>query len=715
MLRSSCHLVPGLLVLLIPSAGQCEVLVAKAEKTRPDWVSAPPDSRRGALFFVGRADQTPSIAAGKDAAIKDAAAQIASYIATRVSQKLIVRSERTETKIVDEIRAAASGNLTGAKQADLYWEQYRTGGFFRRSGYFSVWVLVSYPEAAVADERQRLKSETGVLHERVGGLCENVGSWIGQNAQGQSVRVSGLKEQVTNKRYSFSRIVETEMADCLVRAGVRVSNGKAPRLILTGSYYHGGARVILNTRLLRLADGESLHAAATAIPDDSIEPMWLQIEEAKDEPFFASLEQWQSEEHRAVGALSLDSEPRGAAVLVDGEFKAKTQADIFDIAVGAHSVVFDLDGYELASETVRVGPGDKVPVRAELVAKTGTLQLSSKPSKAQVQIDGKVRGETPLAAKLRVGAHDVTLTKKGFKTENLSVEIANRETTEQTVTLVEDDGALVVASDPAEAEVRVDGQQRPSGTTPLRLFPLPAGTHQVRVSKPGFSVWEGEVRVRANEPTTVTATMKKINSGMVTIRSEPASAKLYVDGVLQSDFRGFTLLPLREGGHRVELTLDGYKPWTKAVKVKAGQSRSLEARLSRVYYSADGQTLDSGKHTSRQALVRGLLFPGWGQFYADRNGKRALVTFFGVGALTAGGFLLHNQVKQADCLAASSQYGGCGRRTERPYASQAKVAWGLAVALHLLGANDARRTPTVSDWSLAPTERGVQVAWSRRF
>lgn len=62
-------------------------------------------------------------------------------------------------------------------------------------------------------------------------------------------------------------------------------------------------------------------------------------------------------------------------------------------------------------------------------------------------------------------------------------------------------GHLVVDSVPTGATVLIN--QRPAGTTPLRLTDYPAGSHAVWVELEGYERWTGGVRVQANATTNI--------------------------------------------------------------------------------------------------------------------------------------------------------------------------------------------------------------------
>ena len=57
-----------------------------------------------------------------------------------------------------------------------------------------------------------------------------------------------------------------------------------------------------------------------------------------------------------------------------------------------------------------------------------------------------------------------------------------------------------------------------------------------------------------------------------------SSAKIYIDGSY-SGTTPETIKSIVPGNHKVEIKKDGYKVWSKRVKVKAGEEASIFARL----------------------------------------------------------------------------------------------------------------------------------------
>jgi Spy/CpxP family protein refolding chaperone len=136
--------------------------------------------------------------------------------------------------------------------------------------------------------------------------------------------------------------------------------------------------------------------------------------------------------------LIVRTEPPGARVKLDGRVVGTTPIDVA-VTEGEHAAAFDLDGHAPATRTFQVKPGErttlvvtlakrppvaKVPCRDDIVdpfdrsapcrdeAATGTLRVTSRPW-ANVTIDGKRVGTTPLITKLRPGRHRVVVERYG--------------------------------------------------------------------------------------------------------------------------------------------------------------------------------------------------------------------------------------------------------------------------------------------------------------
>ena len=113
---------------------------------------------------------------------------------------------------------------------------------------------------------------------------------------------------------------------------------------------------------------------------------------------------------RGTSVVSLASFPEHVEVLVDGKPQGTTPLDV-TVSAGTHS-------FEFRSEMRRrvipiaLGPGEYLTQIVDLreAEKMGLLEVRSEPPGAQVSIDGRVRGMSPLWMDMRAGTYTVLVT-----------------------------------------------------------------------------------------------------------------------------------------------------------------------------------------------------------------------------------------------------------------------------------------------------------------
>jgi hypothetical protein len=159
---------------------------------------------------------------------------------------------------------------------------------------------------------------------------------------------------------------------------------------------------------------------------------------------------------------------------------------------------------------------------------TGSVLIRSTPADADVVVNGKPRGKTPLALRdLELGSYTIRIARDGYVAEERTLELtARRPTTSTTINLraiatnrsvpglptkaVGDAsatvGSLTVQSRPSGARVFVN--DRLAGATPIAIPGLPAGDATVRIEKDGYVPWTATVRVSAGEQTPVRASLE---------------------------------------------------------------------------------------------------------------------------------------------------------------------------------------------------------------
>lgn len=163
------------------------------------------------------------------------------------------------------------------------------------------------------------------------------------------------------------------------------------------------------------------------------------------------------------GRILVRSTPAGATVFVDGRDAGRTPTAVRDLARGTHRVRIALDGY-VAEErsvaitrarpaqamTVSLSPRRAAPTRATqgreptpdtpgtMGRYSGSLMVESRPTAADVFVDNRLIGKTPvLIDSVPVGEHVIRLERQGYQRWSGQVRVTAAERTRVTASLEE--------------------------------------------------------------------------------------------------------------------------------------------------------------------------------------------------------------------------------------------------------------------------------------
>jgi hypothetical protein len=239
-------------------------------------------------------------------------------------------------------------------------------------------------------------------------------------------------------------------------------------------------------------------------------------------------------------------------------------------------------------------------------AELGDLQISSTPFGASVAIDGRSDPDwvTPFAAKrLKSGRHTVVFTFKGYQPETRQAEVVAGTKLPLYVQLQVAQGFLVLNSDPAGAEIYIDG--RDSGqVTPARIT-VNAGQHRIALRKDGFKprityadVALGEsfnfapaLAPGEGQPAVISAPagqgpnpfrrLRRLfgkdpsDSGVLEVRTRPRGAEIRL-GTTPAPSKSPAKFAVAPGSYTLTLSLPGYKPITRAVQIEKGKMMGVD-------------------------------------------------------------------------------------------------------------------------------------------
>lgn len=220
----------------------------------------------------------------------------------------------------------------------------------------------------------------------------------------------------------------------------------------------------------------------------------------------------------------------------------------------------------------------------EQVASIGSLEVTTNVPGSSIEVDGVVKGKTPLPKPLRLGrgSHIVGAVAAGRIPVRREVLIPSGGSTKVELELLASDGRLAeieVETALPGASIEVDGQR--VATTPLAApLTLAPGKHSVVVKRAGYRSVTKELslgpgtkgRVKADmqiDPSTLSR-----ESGALNLEVSETSASTWLDG---KQIANTARVP--HGEHVLRVERAGFLPFERTVDVPRGSSASVRVEL----------------------------------------------------------------------------------------------------------------------------------------
>ena len=199
--------------------------------------------------------------------------------------------------------------------------------------------------------------------------------------------------------------------------------------------------------------------------------------------------------------VSVRSEPAGAVVYRGEERLGETPVE-FDLMEGSHDLTVVKEGYRAwdgvvdahANETLQLPLIKLQPANAQ-------LQVNSIPLGANVTVNGRYRGQSPVRLALAPDInYQIGLSKAGYGSTVRQVRLQAAASEAITVDLTARVGEVAIDASPEDAMVYIDGRLRGTGSMTLKL---PSSPHRLEVRKDGFETFSRSVTPRPGYPQTI--------------------------------------------------------------------------------------------------------------------------------------------------------------------------------------------------------------------
>jgi formylglycine-generating enzyme required for sulfatase activity len=121
------------------------------------------------------------------------------------------------------------------------------------------------------------------------------------------------------------------------------------------------------------------------------------------------------------GRFSLTSEPPGAAVSVDGEFRGETPAELDLLAGKAHAIRLTKAGHDAADASVTLDRGEARALALTLAPRLGEVEVAAEPADAEVLVDGEARGRVGQTLRLTAMPHAIEVRRPGYEPHRVTL------------------------------------------------------------------------------------------------------------------------------------------------------------------------------------------------------------------------------------------------------------------------------------------------------
>jgi serine/threonine protein kinase len=138
-------------------------------------------------------------------------------------------------------------------------------------------------------------------------------------------------------------------------------------------------------------------------------------------------------------------------------------------------------------------------------------------------------------------------------------------------------GQLLVTANVTGARISVDGSSEPDWVTPYSsTINRPAGTHQVVISKDGYSDYQQSVTLEGGKTATLNAQLSQA-IGEVVVLTTPPGLEVWIDG--KSLGPSPVHVTVAAGSHKYTVKRQGWEPYEGTVNVRIGAEMTVRVNM----------------------------------------------------------------------------------------------------------------------------------------
>ena len=204
---------------------------------------------------------------------------------------------------------------------------------------------------------------------------------------------------------------------------------------------------------------------------------------------------------RKTGKLSIDSDPKGAEVKINNRIIGTTPITVPSLEYGEIELEIIKDTYTPHKNSfVYTGTNTQGIGNNRYFIKLnrwGLLPLNSRPQNAQVFLDDKYVGRTPLNLSASQGSHNIVIKQDDHNNDSFTVSFSDERTYQQmTRSLTKMTKDITINTTPDNARISIDNKL--IGNSNISSHNIEFGRHSIRIMKDNYLELDSTITVNAN-------------------------------------------------------------------------------------------------------------------------------------------------------------------------------------------------------------------------
>ena len=206
--------------------------------------------------------------------------------------------------------------------------------------------------------------------------------------------------------------------------------------------------------------------------------------------------------------INIDSSPENAQIMINDNAVGETPFS-FEIMQGRRTIRLKKSGYKNWSRTIQVKAGTAINLKKIIMEKEdGFLQLSTKPAKAKILINGKFIGNSPIKVPMPPNVtNQIQIIKEGFKPVTQKVKVKSGVVDNFDIVLESEKARLTFRTFPENAQLFID-ERYVGGATQSIL--LQTRQHLITIQAPGYATYETTISPRVGFEKVIQVRLKTI-------------------------------------------------------------------------------------------------------------------------------------------------------------------------------------------------------------